>query len=181
MLTTSSDTGRGEQHGAQPSGEPARRLFGHDCSCCRCGHLGGVDVGQRLLDRAIEVVPVERLVQPVLVDEIAQPGAEFDERHVHPLFVEFDVELFEDAGRGHVDVGDGLALEHDPAGPALVHEMAHLLAEHSRVGEEQRCLPPEHEHVGTLFRCRASRWWRASLYAVGQPARALRRAATSCA
>ena len=76
---------------------------------------------------------------------------------MHPLFVEFDVELFEHAGRGHVDVGDRLALEHDPPWAALVHEMAHLLAEHPRVGEEQRSLPAEHEHVGVLFRGRASR------------------------
>ena len=58
---------------------------------------------------------------------------------------------FEHVGRGDVDVGDGLALQHDPARLPRPHELADLLAEDAGVGEEQRRLPAvDHDARGLL-------------------------------
>ena len=56
---------------------------------------------------------------------------------MYPSRVELEVETLEHVGRRHVDVGDRLALQHDPARPAALRDAPHLLAEHARVGEEQ--------------------------------------------
>ena len=87
------------------------------------------------------MVAVERGEQAVPEDEVLQSVAQLDEGEVHALGVQLAVELLEHVGRADVDVGDRLALQHDPLGTALVDEVANLLAEHAGVGEEQRCLP----------------------------------------
>ncbi len=73
------------------------------------------DRGQRGVDAGIEVIAVERLEQPVALDELLQPGPQLDERHVRTLRVQLLVELLEHPGRGDVDIGDGLALHDDPS------------------------------------------------------------------
>ena len=70
------------------------------------------------------------------------PLPHLGERHVDARRVQLLVELGEHLGRGHVDVGDRLALDHDPLRTVGAHERADLLAERTRVGEEQRRLPP---------------------------------------
>ena len=102
------------------------------------------DVGEGFVDRGVEVVAVEGLEEPVVVDEVTEAGAQLDEGEVDALGVELVVEALEHPGRGDVDVGDGLALQHHPRRPALPHQLAHLVGEHARVGEEQRRLPAEH-------------------------------------
>ena len=79
-------------------------------------HVAGSRMSASALSTlGIEVVAVERLEQPVALHEILQPAAQLDECHVHAFGVQLLVELFEHAGRGHVDVGDRLALHDDPA------------------------------------------------------------------
>ena len=96
------------------------------------------------------MVAVEGLEEPVVVDEVTEAGAQLDEGEVDALGVELVVEALEHSGRGDVDVGDGLALQHHPRRPALLHQLAHLVGEDAGVGEEQRRLPAEHHHVGVL-------------------------------
>ena len=64
-----------------------------------------------------------------------------------PVPFSSDVEAFEQLGGGDVDIGDGLALQDDPARLVLADVAAHLLAEQAGVGEEQRRLPPEDDHA----------------------------------
>ena len=52
-----------------------------------------------------------------------------------PFCVELAVELLEHLGGGDVDVGDRLALEHDPLGSPLAHEAADLLAERAALAK----------------------------------------------
>jgi hypothetical protein len=84
------------------------------------------------------------------VDEVMEAGAELDERQVDALGVELVVEAVERVGRGDVDVGDGLALQHHPRRLAFLDELAQLGDEEAGVGEEQRGLPAEHDDVGAL-------------------------------
>ncbi len=99
----------------------------------------------------IEVVTVERLEQPVPECEVLQSVAHLYERNVDALVVELVVELLEHLGACDVDVGDRLALEHDPPRSALSHEVADLPAERSGVREEERRLPPvDHDALELL-------------------------------
>src|SRR5215203_5510338 len=128
----------------------SHRCDGFPISCCgvlRCG----VDGVQRLIDRVVEVVTVERGEQAVPEDEVLQPVAQLDEGQVHSLCVQFAVELLQHVGGADVDVGDRLALQHHPLRTAFEDEVANLLAEHAGIGEEQRCLPPVHEHPASLL------------------------------
>ena len=119
-------------------------------------------------------------MQPVVVHEVPQAAAQLDEGEVHALGVELVVEPLQHPCRGHVDVGDRLALQDHPRRPALPDQLAHLLAEHARVGEEQRRLPPEHEHAGVLDESRRP-GCRCASPRGRTPGRAPRRAATSSA
>ena len=58
---------------------------------------------------------VERLEQAVANDEIVQSTPKLDEQHVDALPVELLVESLEHVGGRHVDIGDRLALDDDPA------------------------------------------------------------------
>ena len=62
--------------------------------------------------------------------------------------VELDVELVDDSGTGHINVGDGLALHDDPVGLTLAHKPADLATERPGVGEEEGCFPAIDEHAG---------------------------------
>ena len=109
------------------------------------------DLGEGGLDRIVEVVTVERCEQPVVVDEVLQPVAHFDEGDVDALLIQLPIELFQYVGGGDIDVGDGLALQDDPPWGAFSYKRAHLLAEHAGVGEEQWRFPSVHENAGQFF------------------------------
>ena len=66
------------------------------------------------------------------------------------LAVELLVELFEHLARGHVDIGDRLALHDDPGRLVFAHQPTNLLPERPRIGEEQRRLPAEHHDASEL-------------------------------
>ena len=57
-------------------------------------------------------------MQAVAHDQVLEPAAQLGEGEVDALGVELLVELAQHLGGGDVDVGDGLALQDDPAGPA---------------------------------------------------------------
>ena len=136
-------------------------------------------LAERFADRGVEVVAVQGLEEPVVVDEVAEAGAQLDEGEVDALGVELLVEALEHPGGGDVDVGDGLALQHHPRRPALLHELADLVGEDAGVGEEQWRLPAEHHDVGDARRSR-HRPGRCASPRGRAPVRAPRRAATSC-
>ena len=60
------------------------------------------------------MVAVEGVEEPVAQDEVLQPVAHLDEREVHASALSSSSSCSSIAGRGHVDVGDRLALQDDP-------------------------------------------------------------------
>jgi len=74
-------------------------------------------------DRGRRGYPVSRpgrpWVQPaeeaVSAHQLAQPGAQFDENQWVSALFELGAQLFEHFCRGDVNVGDSLALQHDPS------------------------------------------------------------------
>ena len=62
---------------------------------------------------------VERVHQPVAQSQLFEAIAQLDEGEVYSRCIQLAVELLEHLRRGHIDIGDGLALQDDPARLAL--------------------------------------------------------------
>ena len=142
-------------------------------------YLQVLDRCDRGVERRVEVVGVEGLEEPVAQRHLLQAGSHLGEREVDPLGVQLVVEVLEHRRRGHVDVGDGLALQHDPPRLALADQ-----ADGSAGGRRRRWRRTAGPPSGTR-RCR-------ELPGVGlvadampavdalRPDRGRRRGATSC-
>ena len=126
--------------------------------CCRRGMSSVVvpvlcsDGGQGGVHARVEVPGVERVHEAVPQRHVLEAAAHLDERHVDALGVELLVEVLQHLGRGDVDVGDRLALEHDPSAVGLHRQLPDLASEGAGVGEEERRLPPVHGDAGELVR-----------------------------
>ena len=90
------------------------------------------DRGDGRLEGGVEVIFVERVHQPVAQGQLLEAIAQLDEGEVYARRVQLAIELLEHLRRGHVDVGDRLALQDDPVGLALAREPPDLVAEPSR-------------------------------------------------
>ena len=109
-----------------------------------------VDVGEGIVDRVVEVPPVECFEQAVTRHEVVEAAAQLYEHDVRAAVVELVVETLEHVGCGHVDVGDCLALDNDPTGTGGDDQPTNLLAERAGVRKEEGRLPAENHDIRSL-------------------------------
>ena len=99
---------------------------------------------------------VQRRVEPVAADQALEAVAQLDESQPGAGGVQLLVQGLEHRRRRDVDVGDRLALEHDPRGGPPTRQLPHLVAELPTVGEEERCLPAVDDDPRQFGRLRVS-------------------------
>ena len=141
----------------------------------------GIDGGEGLVDRVVEVLAVERLEQAVPVDEVAGAGSR-SSTNARWMPCAFSSVSSRSSMSAAVTSMSVIASHWSTTqlGRRFADEATDLLAEHAGVGEEQRRLPAVHEHAGSLLGRRAPSS-RCASPPDPRPARAPRRAATSCA
>src|SRR5664280_3661313 len=77
----------------------------------------------------------------------------FGEHQLGALSVEHGDKILEHVTCGRVNIRNWLCFDDDPKWPWLgAGEFADLVAESTRIGEDQRCIKPIHHASGKLFR-----------------------------
>ena len=112
----------------------------------------GVDRCEGLVDRVVEVIAVERLEQAVPVHEIAVGALEARRTRTWTPCALSSVSSRSSMSAAVTSMS--VMASHwstTQLGRRVAHEAADLLAEHAGVGEEERRLPPVHDHAGPLL------------------------------
>lgn len=124
--------------GASRAGDTADRRQREGQGGGRGNAKDNVVGGYRVFDGGEKAVGVDGAGQAVAVDFFADWAFQFGEDQGDAIFVQFQVQLFQDVGGCGVDVGYRFGGNHDPGGWRVRGgQVADLVAEGAGVGEDQ--------------------------------------------